>query len=114
MAGTLSIVSSSITTQSGTKTIGPFTITSTSPIAAITELNFTTPGTGIGLQVPTGSSYCVIVPPTGYTGTISLCAYGTLTNAVVLGMNPVIIPVDGATQFEVSSSTIAVLECSFF
>lgn len=110
----MTVTSTTIATQSGTKTIGPFIITSASPIAAITELNFTTAGTGIGLAVPTGSLYCVIVPPTGYTGVISLAGYGSLTNAVALGSGPLILSVSGTTQFEVSSSTIAVLECSFF
>lgn len=64
MPATIVIQSTQVSTESGSKTIGPLNITCANSIGAIQDLSFGS-ATFISVTPPPGSTSCTITPPVG-------------------------------------------------
>ena len=116
MAGTLNIVSSSITTNSGSKIIGPFSVSSASPIGQIIDLTFNAAVT-LSFVCPAGATCAVISPPAasavpltlkGASGDTGVGLSPSQPSVISLGTTPVTL------YLNASAAITGVVEVSFF
>lgn len=92
MAGSFQITSTAFAIQSGTKQIGPLTITGT---ATLGEVHDFTPATGANtVTVPTTATAVIIVPATSNTATLTIKGVTGDTGVAISKVNPTVLSFD--------------------